>query len=72
MTKESKPSPTDRNLNHERMLEEALSRPGIPEVIKICNEWNKQNNVLNHYRDITRGVEHTTSETSVHSTEVHS
>ena len=55
MNKERARSETSA-LEQERqaLLQKALDRPGIPEVMKLYEAWQKQDKGLNTYRAATR------------------
>lgn len=39
---------------HKAMLQEALSRPGVREVMEIYENWHKVDRALSTYRQATR------------------
>ena len=43
-------SESDIRKRHAEMLEAALSRPGIPEVMKVYGAWKEKNRHLDAYR----------------------
>ena len=40
----------DRNAQHAAMLEEALARPGVREVMSIYSNWEEWDRALDAYR----------------------
>ena len=40
---------------HDAMLQEALSRPGVREVMQVYENWRKANQGFSAYRLATRG-----------------
>ena len=57
-----------REQEHERMLEEALSRPGVAEIMKVYQNWQKQDEVLSRYRASTNHATRVTSTNAVNIT----
>ena len=49
-----------REQDHAAMLEEALSRPGVREVMKIYNGWWEKDRGLDAYRAATKTPARTT------------
>lgn len=47
---------SDREKQHAALLEQALSRPGVKEVMEVYGGWQKQNQGLDSYRLATRKV----------------
>jgi len=43
-----------REQEHERMLEAALARPGVREVMKVYGEWWEKDRGLDSYRAVTK------------------
>lgn len=39
---------------HSAMLKEAMSRPGVREVMEIYERWRKADSSLDNYRQVTR------------------
>ncbi len=68
MSRSTDQTESDRKPNHEEMLQEALSRPGIPEIMKIYRQWQKQDEALTRYRTTSTGVARITSTYSLNST----
>ena len=54
MTK--KQSPEQLEQSHAAMLKEALSRPGVREMIEVYTSWQEQNHALDSYRSVTTEV----------------
>lgn len=47
-------SDSERVREHDRMLEEALARPGVREFIRVYEGWRTRDRALDPYRAITR------------------
>ena len=45
---------SERVREHDRVLEEALARPGIRETIQVYESWRMRDQALDPYRAITR------------------
>lgn len=45
---------SERAREHDRMLEEALARPGVREFIRVYESWRRRDRALDPYRAITR------------------
>ena len=51
MTKQSK---SQRKREHEKMLKEALSRPGVREMMRLYQNWKQLDRGLDAYRAATK------------------
>ena len=56
-----KPSSLKRAQNHAEMLEAALARPGIREVMKVYGGWQEKDQMFDAYRSAARKPERTTT-----------
>lgn len=45
---------SERAREHDRMLEEALARPGVREFIRVYENWRMRDRALDPYRAMTR------------------
>ena len=54
--KSNQKKPTDRERAHEDMLNEALKRPGVREVMEVYDSWQRANKGLDSYRSATKDV----------------
>lgn len=48
------PSTCEREQKRKTMLEEALSRPGVREAMKVYEQWQRQDQGLDPYRAATK------------------
>ena len=66
MTKQkSKPRlPSKREREHAELLERALARPGVREVMKVYGNWQEQDRGLDSYRAATKNSERTATTNS--------
>ena len=39
---------------HDAMLQEALSRPGVREFMKVYEDWRKVDDAFDHYRQVLK------------------
>ena len=56
-TQMEKRSASERAQNHAELLESALARPGVREVMKVYGGWLEKNRALDVYRSATREPE---------------
>lgn len=56
MTDKADMQPTKRADQHTAMLDEALRRPGVREVMEVYGAWQRADNGLDAYRAATRRV----------------
>ncbi|WP_423908584.1 hypothetical protein [Candidatus Spongiihabitans sp.] len=49
---------SDREKKFAAMLEDALSRPGVREVMQVYQWWQKQDQALDSYRSATKEIPH--------------
>ena len=49
------PPPPTRTEQQEALLQEALARPGIPEVMRVYGNWKEQDRAQEPYREAMRG-----------------
>ena len=49
-------SESKRERQHEAMLEAALARPGVREMMKVYGDWQDKNRNLDAYRSATRAT----------------
>ena len=49
------PIPPTRTEQQEALLQEALARPGIPEVVRVYGSWREQDRAQEPYREAMRG-----------------
>lgn len=49
-----KRSESKRAQDHAELLESALARPGVREVMKVYGRWQEKDQLLNAYRSATR------------------
>ena len=62
MTRRSDEEKTsERARAHAAMLEEALKRPGIPEIMRVYGDWRTADRGLDPYRAATRALSRTTT-----------
>ncbi len=56
-------STSEREKQHQQMLEAAISRPGIREIMEVYGNWEEKDRGLEAYRSVTkqRGYITTTS-----------
>ena len=47
------PRPRDRTQAHAMLLEDALERPGIREVMRVYEDWQQADHGLDSFRAIT-------------------
>ena len=52
---------SDREKAHAKMLEEALARPGIREVMQVYQNWQEKDRELDAYRAATKRPERVTT-----------
>ena len=52
---------SERARAHAAMLEEALKRPGIPELMRVYGDWRTADRGLDPYRAATKAPSHTTT-----------
>ena len=52
---------SDRQKAYEKLLQEALSRPGIPELLEMHRSWRDANRTFDSYRTLTRPAPGTTT-----------
>ena len=45
---------SERAREHDRMLEEALARPGVREYLEVYDSWRRRDRALDPYRAIMR------------------
>lgn len=45
---------SERAREHDRMLEEAMARPGVRDFIQVYESWRMRDRALDPYRAITR------------------
>ncbi|MDE0479835.1 MAG: hypothetical protein OXI13_09420, partial [Gammaproteobacteria bacterium] len=48
-----------REREHAELLERALARPGIPELMKVYDNWQEKDRGLSSYRSATKKSERT-------------
>lgn len=60
-TQIEKRSASERAQNHAELLESALARPGIREVMKVYGDWPEKDRGLDTYRSATRKPERITT-----------
>ena len=65
MQTDKRPS-SKRAENHAEMLEAALARPGIREIMKVYGDWQEEDQVLDAYRSATKKPERITTTDSSH------
>ena len=53
--------PSERERAHAALLEEALKRPGIPELMRVYGDWRNADRGLDPYRAATKDLSHTTT-----------
>lgn len=46
--------PTNRGETHAELLQEALERPGVLEVLRVYEDWRRADRGLDSYRAATR------------------
>ena len=51
---EAGPTPTNRADVHAELLRKALDHPGIPEVMRVYEDWRQADRGLDSYRAATR------------------
>lgn len=56
-----KRSSSKRAQDHAEMLEAALARPGVREVMKVYGGWREKDQVLEAYRPATKKPERVTT-----------
>ncbi len=54
-----KRSASERAQNHAKLLEAALARPGVREVMKVYGDWREKDRALYVYRPATTKPERT-------------
>ena len=52
---------SERARAHDALLEEALKRPGIPELMRVYGGWRTADRGLDPYRAATKAPSHTTT-----------
>ena len=62
--KPEKRSKSKRAQNHAEMLEAALARPGIREIMKVYGGWQEKDQGLDVYRSATKKPERITTTNS--------
>lgn len=60
MQTDKRPS-SKRAENHAAMLEAALARPGVGEIMKVYGGWREKDQVLETYRSATKKPERITT-----------
>ena len=60
-------SPSRREQEHMKLLERALARPGVREVINVYDNWREKDRGLNSYRAATKKPERITTTNSSNS-----
>ena len=53
--------PSERERAHAVLLEEALKRPGIPELMRVYGDWRNADRGLDPYRAATKDLSRTTT-----------
>ena len=62
MTRRSDEAKTsERTQAHAALLEEALERPGIPEIMRVYGDWRTAGRGLDPYRAATKAAARTTT-----------
>ncbi len=57
-------SPSRREREHANLLERALARPGVREVMDVYDNWREKDRGLNSYRAATKMPERITTTNS--------
>ncbi len=57
-------SPSKREREHTDLLERALARPGVREVMNVHDNWREKDRGLNSYRAATKNPERITTTNS--------
>ena len=52
---------SERAQNHAKLLEAALARPGVREVMKVYGDWQEKDRALDVYRSTTKKPERITT-----------
>ena len=52
---------SERARAHAALLEDALKRPGIPEIMRVYGDWRTADRGLDPYRAATKAPSHTTT-----------
>lgn len=60
-TQMEKRATSERAQNHTELLEAALARPGVREVMKVYGDWQIKDQGLNVYRLATKKLERITT-----------
>lgn len=53
-TSTTEPARPTRTEERDALLEEALARPGVREAMRVYDDWQKSQQVLETYRETTR------------------
>lgn len=48
-------SPSTRTRNHAKLLQEALDRPGIRDIMRVYEDWRRVDRGLDSHRAVNRG-----------------
>ncbi len=57
MRKSTRRPPSQREREHANLLERALARPGVREVMDVYDNWRERDQGLNGYRAATKTPE---------------
>ena len=61
MTRPDETRTSGRARAHDALLEQALKRPGIPEIMRVYGDWRTADRGLDPYRAATRKPSHVTT-----------